>query len=210
MKAKSINRKELIKEVSNSISHGIGVVLGIVALVFLMIKAQTKIEYLAYAIYGASIIVLFLASTLYHSFSFTKLKTFFRKLDHSSIFILIAGTYTPYILLGIGGFKGTIISIIIWAIGIFGIVIKLGFFEWSRKIDLFLYLAMGWICVFFVRDIYSHIGLKGLLLLLGGGISYSIGVIFYVKKNMYLSHFIWHIFVLGASVLMFLSVYKYV
>lgn len=201
---------DLRTEIYNAISHGIGAALGIVGLILLLIKADTTLEYVAYSIYGASIIMLFLASTLYHSLVYTKAKNVFRVIDHSSIFLLIAGTYTPYVLLSVGGNKGVYYFGTIWVLAILGIVMKIFFFEKSKKVSSLIYLAMGWLCLVFIGDLYMAIGLRGLSLLAAGGVVYSLGVIFYKKKDLNFSHVIWHFFVLAGAVLMFFSIYLYV
>lgn len=199
-----------LTEVYNAITHGLGVIFGIVALVLLLLKAGTKHEYIAYSIYGASIIILFLASTLYHSFSFTKFRQLFRTIDHSAIFILIAGTYTPYMLLSVGGSKGIGFLIGIWAMALAGIILKIGFFEQSKKLGAIIYLVMGWLCVIIFKDMYIALGKNGLILMAIGGAFYSLGVIFYKNKKLNFSHVIWHLFVLGGAVFMFFSIYLYV
>jgi len=212
-KLKSFYYKKKISfltEVYNAITHGLGVVFGVIALILLLFKAETSHEYLAYSIYGASIIILFLASTLYHSLSFTKFRQLFRTIDHSAIFILIAGTYTPYMLLSVSGSKGMGFLIAIWAMAVVGIVLKIGFFEQSKKLGTIIYLVMGWLCVLIFGDMYQALGKNGLILMALGGAFYSIGVIFYKNKELNFSHVIWHLFVLAGAVFMFLSIYFYV
>ncbi|MFM1540890.1 PAQR family membrane homeostasis protein TrhA [Helcococcus ovis] len=205
------NKKiNILTEIFNAITHGIGVFLGIVGLLLLLIKANTSIQYIAYSIYGASIILLFLASTLYHSLSFTKAKKVFRIIDHSSIFLLIAGTYTPYLLISLYNKNGLLYFIIIWAIAIIGISIKAVMFDKSKKLGLILYIAMGWISLLMINDLLKSIDLMGIILLALGGLTYTFGVYFYKKKDMLFSHVIWHLFVLGGAILMFMSIYFFI
>lgn len=200
----------IVVEIFNSISHGIGVLLGIAAIVLLLIKADSKEEYIAYSIYGASIIILFLASTLYHSLIFTKARKTFRIIDHSSIFMLIAGTYTPYLLISLKNDKRLIYFGIIWTIAIIGILMKVFFFEKSKKISNLLYIGMGWLSVIMIRSLVKVIDIKGIILLALGGIVYTSGVFFYKNKKIKFSHVIWHLFVLGGAILMYFSIYLYV
>lgn len=204
------NKKiNILTEIFNAITHGIGVFLGIVGLLLLLIKANTSIQYIAYSIYGASIILLFLASTLYHSLSFTRAKKVFRIIDHSSIFLLIAGTYTPYLLLSLSK-NGLLYFAIIWSIALIGITIKAVIFDKSKKIGLILYIAMGWISLLMINDLLKSIDLMGIILLALGGLTYTFGVYFYKKKDMLFSHVIWHLFVLGGAILMFISIYFFI
>ncbi|MFM1580796.1 hemolysin III family protein [Helcococcus bovis] len=204
------NKKiNILTEIFNAITHGIGVFLGVIGLLLLLIKANTSTQYIAYSIYGSSIILLFLASTLYHSLSFTKAKKVFRIIDHSSIFLLIAGTYTPYLLLSLSR-NGLLYFAIIWSIALIGITIKSTMFDKSSKIGLILYIAMGWISVLMINDLIKSINIMGIFLLALGGLTYTFGVYFYNKKDMIFSHVIWHLFVLGGAILMFMSIYIYV
>lgn len=204
------HKSNVISEVFNAISHGLGVIFGIVLLILLIIKARTTVEYIAYSIYSFSFIMLFLASTLYHSLSFTKARKTFKKIDHSSIFVLIAGTYTPYLLITLYNHNGLYYFIGIWTIAVLGIFLKIFFFEISLKIGPILYILMGWLSVFIIKDLYNLINLNAIILLALGGLAYTGGVYFYKKKSMKFSHVIWHLFVLLGAILMFVSIYKYV
>lgn len=203
-------RINLLTEIWNAITHGLGAILGIVAIVLLLIKAQTPKEYLAYSIYSASIVALFLASTLYHSLIFTKARSVFRVIDHSSIFLLIAGTYTPYLLISLNNQTGNIFFAAIWGLAIAGILLKIFFFEKSKKIGTAIYLIMGWLCVLIMPNMIKSVPLNGIIMLALGGLSYTAGVYFYKHKTLNFAHVYWHLFVLGGAILMFLSIYIYV
>lgn len=200
----------VLTEVLNAITHGLGVVLGIIGLVFLLLRASTTLEYVSFSIYGASIILLFLASTIYHSFSFTKARKILRIIDHSSIFLLIAGTYIPFLLIGIGTSKAYIFAIIMGITALVGIIFKIAAFEKATKISTVIYLVMGWSVVLIMKDLLSHVNPRALYLLIGGGLAYSLGVIFYKNKKLLFSHVYWHLAVLLGAVLMYFSIYLYV
>ncbi|BDR66178.1 hemolysin D [Clostridium tetani] len=200
------------EEIANAITHGIGVIFSIVALVLLVVFA-TKYKdawyTVSYSIYGSTLIILYMCSTLYHSFTNEKVKKIFRKFDHSSIFLLIAGTYTPFTLTILRGKLGWSILGIIWAITIVGIVLKIVCFEKMEKVSTFLYIAMGWVIVVALKSIISSLPVKGIVLLIAGGLIYTVGCIFYAKDKIPYNHAIWHVFVLGGSVCHFFSILLY-
>lgn len=205
-------RSIIVGEIFNAITHGIGAGLAIVALVLLLIKAievQNPTKIIAYSIYGSSLILLFLASTLYHSFKLTKAAKIFQRIDHTSIYLLIAGTYTPFCLIGIGGSFGLTLCIGIWLFAIGGMFIELFFLEKFSKVSVFLYLALGWMAIFTIRPLYESMGWGGILYLIAGGASYSLGTIFYKRKYHNFYHVIWHLFVLAGAIFMFLAVFRY-
>lgn len=200
-------------EVFNAITHGIGALLSIIAIVLLILKginAQSNIAVIAYTIYGFSLFILFLNSTLYHSLSFSKYRFFFQKMDHSAIYLLIAGTYTPYLLITIGGVLGNVFLVIIWTLALAGIIFELLTINKWPKLSTYLYLGLGWMGIFIVYPLYHSIPLNGLILLGLGGLSYTLGTIFYRMKSKPWMHVIWHLFVLGGAALMFVSIYLYV
>lgn len=205
------SRKYLItNEVLNAVTHGIGVVLSIVGFVFLLKKADSGLHYVSFIIYGVSLLLLFLASTLYHSLIFTKAKKVFQVFDHCSIYLLIAGTYTPYCLLYIKGTIGIVLLSIIWLAAIIGIVYKsltLSKVKSVSKLSTIIYNVMGWAVVIALPSLYHSVGLKGLLLLVGGGVAYTIGSVFYSMKNRRYMHVVWHLFVMLGAMLMFFSIY---
>ena len=205
------SRKYLItNEVLNAVTHGIGVVLSIVGFVFLLKKADSGLHYVSFIIYGVSLLLLFLASTLYHSLIFTKAKKVFQVFDHCSIYLLIAGTYTPYCLLYIKGTIGIVLLSIIWLAAIVGIVYKsltLSKVKSVSKLSTIIYNVMGWAVVIALPSLYHSVGLKGLLLLVGGGVAYTVGSVFYSMKNRRYMHVVWHLFVMLGAMLMFFSMY---
>ncbi|APB31164.1 MULTISPECIES: PAQR family membrane homeostasis protein TrhA [Vagococcus] len=209
----SFSKKYLIvNEVFNAITHGIGTGLSIAGLVLLIIKGvqmNSPIRIVSYSIFGASMILLFLFSTLFHSLIFTKAKKVFQVFDHSSIYLLIAGSYTPYSLVTIGGTLGWTMFIIIWVLAISGIVYKSIFLQKRGKADYFLYILMGWLCVIAIKPLYEGLGFNGLLLLVLGGVSYTAGTFFYSKQHLKFMHVIWHLFVLAGAIFIFFSVYLY-
>ncbi|MGM0168951.1 hemolysin III [Enterococcus sp. AZ135] len=205
------SRKYLItNEVLNAVTHGVGVILSIVGFVFLLGKASSGLHYVSFIIYGVSLLLLFLASTLYHSLIFTKAKKVFQVFDHCSIYLLIAGTYTPYCLLYIKGTIGIVLLSVIWLAAIVGIVYKsltLSKVKSVSKLSTIIYNVMGWAVVIALPSLYQSVGLKGLLLLVGGGIAYTVGSVFYSMKNRRYMHVVWHLFVMLGAMLMFFSIY---
>jgi hemolysin III len=205
------NRKYLItNEVLNAVTHGVGVVLSIIGFVFLLGKATSELHYVSFIIYGVSLLLLFLASTLYHSLIFTKAKKVFQVFDHCSIYLLIAGTYTPYCLLYIKGTIGIVLLSVIWLAAIVGIVYKsltLSKVKSVSKLSTIIYNVMGWAVVIALPSLYHSVGLKGLLLLVAGGVAYTVGSLLYSMKNRRYMHVVWHLFVMLGAMLMFFSIY---
>ena len=205
--------KQVLIEVLNAATHGIGALLSIIATVALILKGVqhgSHLEIVSYAIYGASLFLLFLNSTLYHSFSLTRYKDVFQKIDHSSIYLLIAGTYTPYLMVSIGGLAGYGFLALVWALAIGGIIFEVSAIGRWPKLSTFLYLGLGWLSVFIIYPLAQSIPLTGILLLALGGVTYSLGTIFYRMKDNKWLHFIWHLFVLGGAVFLFYSILYYV
>ncbi|MCF6262699.1 MAG: hemolysin III family protein [Xanthomonadales bacterium] len=203
----------LREEIANAVTHGIGAVLGITALVLLVIMALTQQDSmrLAAAItYGSSLILLYVASTLYHSVPGQRAKRFFQKLDHAAIYVLIAGTYTPVLLISMKGAWGYTLMGIVWSIAVFGVCFKFFFHDRFEKLSLFSYIAMGWIVVFAASELIIKVPTGGLLFLLAGGLAYTLGTIFYANDRIPYNHAIWHLFVLAGSVLHFIAIYNYV
>lgn len=208
-----IKVSSLVAEIFNAITHGLGAVLSIVTIVFLvrkgiMLKSTEAI--IAYTIYGISMFLLFMSSTLYHSFVFSKYADFFQKFDHSTIYLLIAGTYTPYLLLSIGGLLGNSLLAIIWALAIIGIFFEILTLGKYPKLSVLFYLLLGWFVVIIFKPLVNSLHTYGLLLLVLGGISYSVGAIFYCIKKFEWLHVVWHIFVVAGATFMFYSVLFYV
>lgn len=203
----------ITNEVLNSVTHGIGFILSIVATIFLVFKGidnQNTLETFSYVVYGLSMCTLYLASTLYHSLAFTKAAGILKVIDHSSIFILIAGSYTPFALISIGGSFGLFIFIAQWLIAIFGVVGKILFLNKMKKFSTLLYILMGWFGVIAIPQMTASLGSGGITWLIAGGLAYTVGTIFYANDNLKFWHVIWHLFVLAGSICMYFSVLLYV
>ncbi|MEH6464220.1 MAG: hemolysin III family protein [Shewanella psychromarinicola] len=198
------------EETANSLSHGLGILAGIVGLILMLTKAPAHLSFIQLAgvfIYGISIIALFLASTLYHSSKTTLWRRRFKMADHCAIYTLIAGTYTPMMLISLQSPQATRVLIAIWALALGGIIFKTLFIGRFKAFSVVLYLVMGWLCVTVIGDLNQHMSDVGLGLLFAGGLFYSLGVIFYVGKRIPFNHAIWHLFVLGGAVSHFLCIY---
>ncbi len=201
------------EEIFNSVSHGIGVLLSIAALVLLIVFAVIRSNGYGLAsaiVYGISLIIMYSMSMVYHIVQNEKAKSVLRIFDHCSIFILISGTYTPYLLLCMENAKRWTFFGVIWGITILGIILNAVNLEKFRKISLTLYILMGWAIVFSIRDIIINVELPGVVLLIAGGVVYTAGVIFYVLKKYRYMHSVWHLFVLGGSICHYFSILLYV
>ncbi|MBU3020858.1 hemolysin III family protein [Aestuariibacter sp. A3R04] len=199
-----------VEEWLNSVSHGIGCVAAIVGLVFLLFRAEHPLAVTAAAIYGVTLILMFLSSTLYHAISHGKAKGMLKLFDHSAIYLLIAGTYTPLMLVSIGGWLGVTMTAVIWALALAGVAFKLIAQHRFPKVSVATYLLMGWIALGMIYPLYMALPGAGLWLLFAGGLLFSIGVIFYVAKTKPYTHAIWHLFVLGGCSCHFFSIYYFV
>ena len=210
----SVNDFSFAEELWHSITHGIGFVLGIAALVLLIVfatldgKDATTIT--AVTIYGATLVIMYGSSTLYHASRSTDLKRLFQKFDHSAIYFLIAGTYTPVMLVTVGGVQGWTIFGIEWGIAILGVAHKFLYPGRFEILSLIAYLIMGWLIVFVFDTFRVNIDPTGFWLIVAGGIAYTAGIIFYVKDNISYFHAIWHLFVLSGSILQFFAVLLYI
>jgi hemolysin III len=202
-----------IEEKINIISHAIGFILSIVALVLLIAYANLQgnvWHIVSFSIFGASLIILYAASTLYHSAKKPESRSRLKVIDHGSIYVLIAGTYTPFTLVTLNGTIGWMIFGTTWGLALSGIILKLFF---TGKYDLFstiMYVLMGWVIVFAIKPLIHNLPLEGLLWLFAGGISYTIGAILYSIKKIKFNHAIFHMFVLIGSFCHFMSVFFYV
>lgn len=201
------------EEIVNAITHGIGVLLSITALVFLVINAVqngSAWHVVTFTIYGVTMILLYLSSTLVHSFPEGKLKDLFEIFDHSAIYLFIAGTYTPFTLIVINGALGWTLLGIVWGIAIAGIVFKSFFVKKFMFISTVLYVAMGWLIVIGWQPLTDTLPTAGIVLLVAGGLLYTVGAVFYVWRGFTFHHAVWHLFVLAGSVTHFFSVLFYV
>jgi len=214
MSEANVSEYSEIEERANAITHGLGVVLGIVGLILLLIKANQfdadSLTVASMAAYGSSIILLFLASTLYHSITTAKTKRLLKTLDHCAIYLLIAGSYTPFLLVSLRTPLAFGLMGVIWAIALVGIVMKIAFVYRFKRLSLVTYLAMGWLSLIVIYQLAKSVELGGLILLAVGGIIYSLGVIFYVAKRIPYNHAIWHLFVLAGCACHFFAIYLYV
>jgi hemolysin III len=188
------------EEIANSISHGVGFLAAVGVTPLLIIKASGAAAIVGASIFGSTMMILYLASTLYHAFPHSRTKQIFKIFDHSAIFLLIAGTYTPFTLTILYGTWGWTLFGIVWAIAIAGVVLKSARNVKSDKLSTSLYLGMGWMAVIAAKPLYNALPFWGLFWLIGGGVMYSAGVIFFAYDHrLKYSHFIWHLFVLGGT-----------
>jgi len=202
-----------IEEKINIISHTIGFILCILAFVPLVSHANLHGDVwhiVSFSIFGASLIILYAASTFYHSAKKSELRNRLKILDHASIYVLIAGTYTPFSLITLKGATGWVIFGISWGLALTGIILKLFFTGKYNLISTIMYVLMGWVIVFAIKPLINNLPLEGLLWLFAGGISYTIGAILYSIKNIKFNHAIFHMFVLIGSFCHFMSVFFYV
>ena len=201
------------EEIANSVTHGIGALLSIGGLAVLVGFASlygNAWHITSCSIYGSTMILLYVASTLYHGIPIPSIKGILRQIDHSAIYLLIAGTYTPFMLVNLRGSWGWSLFGIVWGIAVLGIVLKATSYGRLPGISLALYLAMGWIVVIAIKPMFAAIDQGGLLLLLLGGVAYTGGVVFYVWKKLPYSHAIWHLFVMAGSCFHFFAILLYV
>ncbi|UDY82685.1 PAQR family membrane homeostasis protein TrhA [Vibrio diabolicus] len=202
------------EELANTITHGIGMIFGIVGLILLLIKAIDQqadtLTLASMAVYGASIIVLFLASTLYHAIPHPNAKRWLKTFDHCAIYLLIAGSYTPFLLVSLRTPLAFGLMIVIWTIALLGIIMKVAFVYRFKMLSLMTYLVMGWLSLIVIYQLAINLDIGGLTLLAAGGIVYSLGVIFYVAKRIPFNHAIWHGFVLAGCVCHFFAIYYFV
>lgn len=201
------------EELANTISHGIGALLSIVALMLLVNVSLTSgnwIKTASFAIYGTSLVLLFLASTLYHGVTSENGKKIFKLLDHCAIYLLIAGTYTPLTLITLTGNLRVSMFVLVWLIALAGILFKLKYGAKFKRLSVATYLGMGFISLAVITDLYQQLALEGLILLASGGLVYTLGVFFYLNHKIPFNHAIWHIFVLAGATCHFFMIWFYV
>ncbi|WNS44753.1 hemolysin III family protein [Paenibacillus sp. MMS20-IR301] len=204
------SRKE---EVANAITHGIGAVLSVAALVLLIVFAAqsgTAWHVVSFSIYGATMLLLYINSTLVHSLREGKAKDFFEFMDHSSIYLFIAGTYTPFMLVAIRGPLGWTLFGIAWGVAVFGVFFKAFFVKRFLFMSTIFYIAMGWMIVIAWGPLTEAVASGGILLLVLGGVTYTLGTVFYVWRGFPYHHAIWHLFVLAGTILHFFVVLLYI
>ncbi|MEK5208624.1 PAQR family membrane homeostasis protein TrhA [Psychrobacillus sp. FSL H8-0510] len=197
------------EEIANAIIHGIGAIFSIAALVILIVSSAmqgTAWHVVSFTLFGSSMVLLYLSSTLVHSFPAGRVKDFFEIMDHSAIYFFIAGTYTPFLFLAIKGALGWTLFGIVWGLAIGGTVFKAFFVKRFLHTSTLLYVVMGWLMVFGWRPLLENVSSQGLILLAIGGILYTVGAVFYVWRAFTYHHAVWHVFVLAASILHFFAV----
>ncbi len=206
-------RQSLGEEIANSITHGIGAALATAALTILVVFAALKGDawrVVSFSIYGASLVILYTSSTLYHAFTYKGAKRYFRIMDHSSIFLLIAGTYTPITLLPLRDTGwGWTMFVLIWAMALLGILFKTFFYGKLEKLSVVFYVLMGWLAVIAIKPMLANLPTGLLIWIAIGGLFYTFGIIFYAWTKLPYSHSIWHLFVLGGSISHFFGILLY-
>ncbi|SHI55900.1 PAQR family membrane homeostasis protein TrhA [Algibacter luteus] len=196
----------------NAITHAIGALFGIVALVLLIVYNTQKSDWSLFSVivYGISIIILFTASTFYHAVKGEKRKHYFRIVDHISIYFLIAGTYSPVCLISLEQSLGWTLFFVVWGIAVFGVILKLFFTGRFEIFSTLLYLVMGWLIVFDFPNLSDTVGDGGVLFLFAGGLAYTVGIVFYAIHKIPFNHVIWHLFVLAGAICHFFMIFLYV
>jgi hemolysin III len=203
------------EELANSLTHGVGTVLSIAALAVLVTFAALQggaAHVVGCAVFGGTLVVLYTASTLYHAIAQVRAKRVLQVLDHSAIYLLIAGTYTPFMLVTLRGARGWLLLAVVWSIAAAGIALcsTVGRGRRAHALSVVLYIVMGWIAVVVFRPLATRLGLEGMLLVVGGGLVYTSGVLFYAWRRLPYHHAIWHLFVLAGSALHVAAVLRHV
>lgn len=204
--------QSLGEELANSISHGLGLLAGSIGAPILMLAAWRggdRFFFTGTVVFAAAMLLVYLGSTLYHAWPRGAMKSVFQVIDHSAIFLLIAGTYTPFTLGPLRGPWGWTILVLVWTLAIFGVVLKSLHGTQTRKgLSLVLYLGMGWLILIAFRPLITHVPMSGLAWLVAGGLAYTGGVFFFVSKRHRYTHFVWHLFVLLGTICHFLAVFS--
>ena len=202
------------EEIANAVTHGVAALLSIAGLAvlvaFAVLYSGSPKVVAAVSIFGASMVFLYTASTLYHSIPNPRAKKVLQYLDHSMIYVLIAGSYTPFCLITLQGYTGIALLCAVWLIAIAGISLQAELLHKADWINCLLYLSMGWLAVFVIDPLVSTLDSTGLALLVAGGLAYTVGVVFYIFERIPFSHAIWHTFVFAGTTLQFFSVLFYV
>lgn len=202
------------EEIANAVTHGVAALLSVAGLAvlvaFAVVYSGSAKVVAAVSVFGASMIFLYTASTLYHAIPNARAKKVLQVIDHSMIYVLIAGSYTPFCLITLEGVTGIVLCIVVWLIAVVGISLQSLLLRKSDWINCLLYLVMGWLAIFVIDPLTEELQTAGLWLLVAGGIAYSVGVIFYVSERIPYSHAIWHAFVFAGTCLQFFSVLLYV
>jgi len=210
---KSGDARVSLEEILNAVTHGVGAFLALIGLGILSAAAYINggtWHLVSFIIYGLSLVLLYSASTLYHSFTNEKIKDLFKFFDHAAIYVLIAGNYTPFTLIPLHGTMGWTIFSIIWGLAVAGIVFKIFFVKRFKLLSTLCYLFMGWFSVVMIKPLLAALPIEGIYWLVGGGIFYTVGAIFYLAHKIPYNHTIWHLFVMAGSIAHFVVVLKYV
>lgn len=206
-----IRRQQIVYEVLNAVTHGVSFVVAIILSIMLVHKAiqdgHSAVAVTSLIIYSVTVLSLYLASTLLHCFVFTRAKRVFQILDHSNIFILIAGTYTPYCIIFVHDWSGYLLLASIWTLAIGGIVSHVVFHGRFQKTETTIYVVMGWMCLLLGKALYANLSTSGFWLLVAGGVTFTVGALIYSIPRVPGMHLIWHFFVMGGTLTMFLSIY---
>lgn len=199
-----------VEEWINSLTHSVGALLSVVGTVALIVGASRlgdAWKVVSFSIFGASLILLYLASALYHGSRHPRLRSAFKTLDHCAIFLLIAGTYTPFLLVNMRGTVGWTLFVVIWSLALSGVVLKLVFTNRFKLVRVGIYLAMGWLILFATPELVASLNTTALYLTIAGGVVYTAGVVFYLADRIPYMHAIWHLFVVGGSACHFSAIY---
>ena len=209
---KPFSSESLSERLFNTITHGIGSILSIVALVLMVVYASYNSDawsIVGVSIFGSTLILLYMSSTLYHAFSNGRVKQIFKTLDQSFIYLLIAGTYTPVLLITLRNTLGWTVFVLVWAMAIGGITHRIFFFDKLKKLSLVSYIVMGWLSLIVFKSLLNAAPAELVVWLLIGGVFYTGGLIFYSWEKLPFNHAIWHLFVLGGSFSHFMGIYLY-
>lgn len=201
------------EELANSVTHGLGALLGVAGLVLLVVASSRHGDawhVVSTAVFGATLVLLYSASTLYHSFRDEQVKRILQKFDHAAIFLLIAGTYTPFVLVTLRGPWGWSLFGVVWGLAVTGVALKFWFAGRFRVVSTLIYLGMGWLVMIAIKPLATALPAGGMKLLVAGGLCYTGGAAFYLWKRLPYHHAIWHLFVLGGSVCHWAAVFCYV
>lgn len=202
-----------MEEKMNAITHGAGAILAVAGLISLILAACKHggiWHIISFSVYGTSLVLLYLASTLYHSFTNNRTKHIFKIADHAAIYLLIAGTYTPFTLVSLHGSLGWTIFGVIWGLAAVGIVFQLFFVKRFKFFATLCYAFMGWAILFAIKPLLAALPVAAIYWLLAGGILYTVGALFYLARRIPYNHAVWHLFVLGGSLTHFVAIIKYV
>ncbi|HKY05867.1 MAG TPA: hemolysin III family protein [Blastocatellia bacterium] len=197
------------EEVANTITHGLGLALSVVGSLILLILSTLRgdtWQVVSCTIFGVTMVALYAASTLYHSFRNPRHKHILKILDHSAIYLLIAGTYTPFTLISLRGWVGWTLFAVIWTLSIVGIILKCVFIHEFKILSTLVYVVMGWIGIVAIKPLLASVPVAGIVWLIAGGVAYTVGVVFFACKRVPYNHAIWHVFVMAGSICHYFAV----